>query len=231
MARKKKIPDHIKKRWERPERKRQMGTRSPRRFFLIVCEGAKTETNYFEELKKNLPKGVLDTMQLDILGEGRNTVSLLEKAEKIRVYRERSMPGSYDQVWVVFDRDGFPKEQFNQTIVKAGQSVPQIHCAWSNKAFELWYLLHFAFYQDAASQDQYTKRLEKAISKHRSGYQYDKSDPNMYELLRQYGDERKAIEWAKELESRYSDRNYADHNPCTTVYRLVEELNAFLENK
>ena len=59
MARKLKIPNHIKKQRERVESKRLEGIKSKRRFFLIVCEGEKTEPNYFESLKNDLPKGDL----------------------------------------------------------------------------------------------------------------------------------------------------------------------------
>ena len=47
-----------------------------RRWFLIVCEGEKTEPNYFRSfpVNKNL-------IRLDIKGEGKNTKSLVEKAK------------------------------------------------------------------------------------------------------------------------------------------------------
>jgi len=46
-----------------------------RRWFLIVCEGEKTEPNYFRKFP-------VDTkvIKLDIQGEGKNTKSLVEKA-------------------------------------------------------------------------------------------------------------------------------------------------------
>ena len=43
MARKIKIPNHIKKRYKRIETKRLEGVKSKRKFYLIVCEGEKTE--------------------------------------------------------------------------------------------------------------------------------------------------------------------------------------------
>lgn len=47
----------------------------------------------------------------------------------------------------------------------------------------------------------------------------------MYDLLKQYGDQTAAIRNAKRLERTYSSRHdYANHNPCTLVYRLIEEL-------
>ena len=67
MARKVKIPNHIKKKHERIESKRLEEVKSKRRFYLIVCEGEKTEPNYFESLKNDLPKGVLDVCDFKIV--------------------------------------------------------------------------------------------------------------------------------------------------------------------
>ena len=49
MARKVKIPNHIQKRLAREENKRKRNTKSKRKYFLIVCEGEKTEPNYFKK--------------------------------------------------------------------------------------------------------------------------------------------------------------------------------------
>lgn len=59
MARKIKIPNERLKRFGREEQKRKKDIRKKRKFYLIVCEGEKTEPNYFQGLKEDLPKGVL----------------------------------------------------------------------------------------------------------------------------------------------------------------------------
>ena len=46
MARKAKVDNHLKKRLERQERKRKENFRSIRQYYLIVCEGEKTEPLY-----------------------------------------------------------------------------------------------------------------------------------------------------------------------------------------
>lgn len=226
MARTQKVPNHLRKRLERQERKRRVGVRPIRQYFLIVCEGEKTEPLYFEAFKADLPKGVLQNTTLEIEGEGKNTLSLIQEIQKIRARRERVMGRLYDQVWAVFDRDSFPAQNFNNAIFKARNAVPEIFCAWSNEAFELWYLLHFEFYQDAASRRDYQARLEQVISQ-RTGkpFQYRKNDPGMYALLKVHGNVEQAIRWAMELERRHEGENFADHNPCTQLYRLVEMLN------
>ncbi len=49
--------------------------------------------------------------------------------------------GDYDQVWCVFDRDDLLPRQISEALHYAQQGA--IRVAFSNQAFELWYLLHF----------------------------------------------------------------------------------------
>ncbi len=225
MARTEKVPNELKKRLQRQEHRRREEIRSKRLYFLIVCEGEKTEPLYFEALKKDLPKGILENAVIEIEGEGKNTLSLIESVAKIRERREAESGRSYDQTWAVFDRDSFLPQNFNNAIFKARQAQPEIKCAWSNEAFELWYLLHFEFYQDAASRRFYQERLEQAVAR-RTGkaYRYQKNDPNMYHLLKEHGNQQQAMEWAESLEQWHHGENFADHNPCTLVYRLIKAL-------
>lgn len=225
MARTEKVANHLRKRLKRQEQKRREGVRMQRQYFLIVCEGAKTEPLYFEAFRADLPKGVLENTNLEIEGEGKNTLSLIEEVMEIRRRREKAVGRHYDQVWAVFDSDSFPAQNFNNAIFKARDANPEIRCAWSNEAFELWYLLHFEFFQDAASRHQYQARLEQVISqKMGKSFKYLKNDSDMYALLKKYGNRRQAIAWAAALEKRHQRENFADHNPCTKVYKLVQEL-------
>lgn len=144
---------------------------------------------------------------------------------KIRERREREIGREYDQTWVVFDRDSFPAQNFNNAIFKARDTNPKVYCAWSNEAFELWYLLHFDFCQDAASRDSYQKRIEQALTRQTGmTYCYQKNDPRMYHLLKKHGNQQQAIEWAEKLTHLHTGENFADHNPCTLVYQLVQAL-------
>jgi hypothetical protein len=225
MARTQKVPNHLKKRLERKERKRKEEIRSKRLYFLIVCEGEKTEPLYFEAFKNDLPKGVLENAIIDIEAEGKNTLSLIDEVEKIRKRREKDTGLTYDRTWAVFDRDSFPPQNFNNAIFKARDATPEILCAWSNEAFELWYLLHFEFYQDAASRHDYQARLEKVISQRMGApFKYTKNNPDMYPLLKKWGNQQQAVTWAEHLDQWHPGENFADHNPCTLVYKLVQEL-------
>jgi hypothetical protein len=219
MARVSKVDNSIKKRFAREEKKRLVGTREKRVYFLIICEGEKTEPNYFEALKKDLPIGTLVVADMTIKGTGRNTESLVDFTLKFRQNSNRK----FDRVWAVFDRDSFTEDQFNNAIIKA--EANEISCAWSNEAFELWFLLHFQFVNNSMSRKDYQSFFEREI-KRVSGkvYTYKKNDINTYSILKELGNQAQAIIWAKQLRDLYDDSKHADHNPCTLVYKLIEEL-------
>ena len=135
MARKIKIPNEIKKRHERAALQRIKNTRTKRIYYLIVCEGAKTEPNYFEGLKRDLPQGVLTACQIEVEGTGYNTQSLIDEAIRLKVAFQKETGRAVDRLWVVFDRDSFTANDFNSAVTRCRTMQPSIGCAWSNEAF------------------------------------------------------------------------------------------------
>jgi len=226
MARKVKIPNEQMKRFAREEQRRKQDIRAKRMYYLIVCEGEATEPNYFEGLKQDLPKGVLTAYQIDIEGTGRNTQSLVDEALRLKIAYEKDNTRSVDKLWVVFDRDSFAVNDFNNAINRCAQQNPVLGCAWSNEAFELWYLLHFHYYNNAISRKDYQDLIEQNLQPFLGpDYRYQKNSVEMYALLKEYGSIEDAIRNAKNLESNFAGRlDYANHNPCTMVYKLVYEL-------
>ncbi len=95
-----------------------------------------------------------------------------------------------------------------------------IHVAYSNEAFEIWYLLHFYFHDAATSRTQYKKMLTARL-----GFPYKKNDPAMYDHLLHSQDV--AIRNAKNLLNSYANHIPSSDNPSTTVHVLVEELNKY----
>ena len=226
MARKVKISNEWLKRFAREEHKRKQDIRAKRMYYLIVCEGEKTEPNYFEGLKQDLPNGVLTAYQIDIEGTGRNTASLVDEALRLKGQYEEDHDRPVDRLWVVFDRDSFPANDFNSAVLRCESADPEIGCAWSNEAFELWYLLHFHHYQNAMNRRQYQDLIEQNLKPHLGDdYTYEKNSGEMYDLLKEHGSIDDAIRNAKRLTQNYEGRkDYAEHNPCTMVWLLVEEL-------
>jgi len=187
--------------------KRRKNFKPIKKNFLIVCEGTKTEPKYFQCFR--VPKKVFD-----VVGLGANTESLVEKAIKIRDNESTS----YDEVWCVFDRDSFPAQNFNNALALAESN--NIHIAYSNEAFEIWYLLHFNFHDTATSRTQY-----KTMLTDRLGFPYQKNDPAMYDHLLHL--QEAAIRNAKKLFKSYANHRPSLDNPSTTVHDLVQKLNKY----
>lgn len=200
---------------------------------LIVCEGTKTEPNYFEAFK-TLNGGTI-VYDIDVRGLGQNTTDVVDKAIELK------SKGDYDRVWAVFDKDSFSANKFNGAIIKAQNNG--IGCAWSNEAFELWYLYHFMNRVTAMSRTEYKRAISEAVNnspkyKSRKVYEYAKNDKDNYRIMTTYGSMENAIRFAEAKSCDYTDQRYATHNPCTMVFKLVrqligkdEELNKELTNK
>jgi len=225
MARKIKIEPAILKRRERQEYRRQINFKPKRKSFLIVCEGEKTEPNYFEALKLALPKGVLEVVDFRIIGEGVNTENLVQQAVTLRKRWELETGIEIDKLWVVFDKDSFSALAFNNAI-QFCKNIPNTEAAWSNEAFEIWYLLHFEFYNTAIPRESYKQRIQANLrNKGLNDFVYTKNRKDMFDLLTKYGDQNLAIKHAKNREKIYGGASdFANQNPCTMLYKIVTEL-------
>jgi hypothetical protein len=186
--------------------RRRINFREVRQRFLVVCEGEKTEPNYFRSFR--VPKDVVV-----VRGLGDNTLTLVKKALELR------RDDDYDQVWCVFDRDDFPTQNFNAAVELARHNG--LHVAYSNEAFELWYLLHFNYHDTAISRHDYITKLSKLL-----GRPYAKNSEMMYAELE--GRQADAIRNAHRLLAQRDPPNPAFDNPSTTVHLLVEQLNRFI---
>lgn len=218
MARKIKIDSAQKKRFAKEETKRRESQRDLLAYFLIVCEGAKTEPQYFKAFPKRNKNWIVD---LRCEGGGINTMGVVKEAIRLRDQSAQQ----FDRVWAVFDKDSFPDHNFNQAIKTAIKG--RVKVAWSNEAFELWYLLHFQYRNTAMSRGEYQVCLSNEVNKRKKGkenYGYEKNAADNYRIVTEYGDQAQAIKWAEKLENTFTNTQYAKRNPCTTVYKLVREL-------
>lgn len=217
MAKKGKVDRGKFKAGRKFNHRRPYRTSNPRKYYLIVCEGEKTERNYFEAFKSDLPKGVI---AIDVVGAGMNTLSLLNEATRLREKRKKERKAGfvvyeYDEVWIVFDKDDF--NQYDLAIIRAEQE--QIKCAYSNQAFELWYLLHFDYHDSALHRSQYQEMLSERL-----GFNYEKNASNIYDALKK-NSQADAIRNAKKLYKSYDNISPAQKDPSTKVHELVEQLN------
>lgn len=193
-------------------------------YHLIVTEGTDTEPRYFEAIKKSINEKFRDHIQLVIEGVGDNTLSLFEKARQ-EAYNSAN---EYKHVWIVYDTDDFPAEHINYMVVlceKASTEDMTFHAVWSNQCIELWFLLHFGFYQSDIHRSEYWDKLSGYLKS--MGYgDYAKNREDMYFILRPFMDA--AIHNAKRLDEINTGKLPAIAAPGTKVYELIEKLKPYL---
>lgn len=191
--------------------------RKPRAVIHIYTEGQETEPRYFEAIKKELR---LHTIRINVMGCGMSTTSLVDRAilDREKEKKQEIDEDYSDEWWAVFDRDSHP--DFDQAIAHAKKN--DIHVAYSNEAFELWFLLHFDFIDAGLDRDMLNKKLAKKLGK-----KYEKSMQIYPEIKALEAD---AIRNAKRCESIHKNHlSHGKRNPCTTVYKLVERLRKFAQ--
>jgi RloB-like protein len=188
--------------------------------FLIVCEG-QTEELYF----KSFP---ILTADIKPVHQGCSKSVLVEC---VKVYLENE---TYDEIWCVFDMDYSPEvagqfDDYNNAIntaIKEGYK-----CAYSNDAFELWFILHYQY----IDQEQLRKFFFKTLSKYWE-INYEKHGKmrnfakSIYSRLLsdQRASQEMAIKNAYRLLDNQKEKIYHLQNPSTTVCFLVQELNLHL---
>jgi hypothetical protein len=87
--------------------------------------------------------------------------------------------------------------------------------AYSNEAFELFYLLHFAYHDAALSRSQHGAKLTKCL-----GEKYEKNDETMYETL--LGNQEQAIQHAQPILRRFGLESTV--RPSLAFYNTFEEI-------
>lgn len=198
------------------------------RTFLIVCEGKNTEPEYFRKFP-------VQSVEIIVKGMGRSKSSLVNEAKRLKA--EPDFKGA--EVWCVFDYDHKPDEadsqpaDFNGAIEDATKSGIQV--AWSNDSIELWFLLHYKYLDTALEREGYYPILKDVwgLESFSNEAKTRSFCENLYDLLNEGpANQAQAIERAKRLDEEHMTTGAPYHQrcPCTTIYRLVETLNAYIKN-
>lgn len=216
----------LNKSWMQP--RRDKAKKLQPEYHLIVTEGTDTEPAYFGAIKEIINSRYQGKIQLNVFGEGDNTLNLLNKARK----RAEADPNGYKHVWVVYDTDDFPPEHIDRTAQLCDAwSIPgeiTYHAIWSNQCIELWFLLHFSYMHSDLRRTEYWPKLTECLRSLDEG-DYTKNRPDMYRILFPMMDF--AIANAKRLEEENQGRPPSKSAPGTTVYQLIELLKPYLTNE
>ena len=191
--------------------------------YLIVCEGKKTEPNYFNGLKKQINEkygNKVDVLipNIEVQGTGRNTIDLVKYTQKFVNYTSKI----YGQVWVVFDKDDYNNEQFELAIANC-----EYNACWSNPNFELWLLAHLKKVNKYISKNDVLDELNKEFQKNGLG-DYNKNDAKVFEKITKEGKLHIAIENCKHMEELNKNGQASERNPMTKVYKIVDGLKEYL---
>jgi len=194
---------------------RRRAKKAPYDVVLIVCEGGKTEPNYFSELIKAFR---LNNANIRILGRGSDPLSIVKFA--IETFRQEQ---EFDRVYCVFDRDRHTTydtalDRVRRTRLGRGSrifAIPSVPC------FEFWLLLHFTYTTrpfDAPVGDSICSRVIEELSNHLPAYR--KGDQDIFNKIQNRLDN--AITNARRVEQFHQTSE--TNNPYTLVHSLVEYL-------
>lgn len=212
----------MNKSWMKPRRDKEKKLQPE--YHLIVTEGTDTEPLYFGAIKKIIDRDFRGRVQLEVFGEGQNTLSLLEKARRRAVMD----PNGYKHVWVVYDTDDFPAEHIDKTARlchELSTEEMQYHAIWSNQCVELWFLLHFSYMHSDLRRTEYWPKLTTCLRSVGEG-DYTKDRPDMYRALFPMIDF--AIANAKRLDAENTGKPPSKSAPGTKMYELIEALKPYL---
>lgn len=191
--------------------------------WLFVCEGIKTEPNYITSLI-NYANSITDEspLMVKIEGVGKNTETLIKSVEDFFECAERfnsqKVGIPYAKTFVLFDKDSFTKNQFNNAILMAEHHgyIP----IWSNECFELWYILHFEYCISNNGREAYFSRLSNLLN-----IKYDKAD-DVFSLIHSPEKLKNAMCFSKKLnDASYSKKTASERVPCTQMFRVIDEIN------
>ena len=141
----------------RPKRRREKGK-------LVVVTNGQTEQLYFDQFP------VLGGLSKIFCHPGISNRRLLKKAQSTRdnLIHKGEYLEDIDEIWIVIDRDPDPTnprdaQVFRDILNDAKRS--SINVAYSNPAFEVWYLLHFHYEAAAIETRELERRLNRSLKK------------------------------------------------------------------
>ena len=193
-------------------RKKKEGKRRIKSRLYIVCEGMETEYNYF---KNYIDDCHLCEKYLDVrvFETSKNT------ARELIFFLKESRKSLNDELWAVFDKDGYTRHPDAFNMAKANN----IRIAFSSISFEYWILLHF----------EYTTRpfvrAEEIIShlKNKGYIDYEKNDRTTYEKIKDKTPVAvtHAVRVRKYQHEANPDSKIYEMNPYTNIDELLDSIN------
>ena len=176
---------------------------------LIVCEGSKTEPNYFHGLRNSLR---LTTANVEITGDSDpNPASVVAFAEKL-CSDEKKTDLPFDHVFCVFDKDNHSDYQAAVSQIENMKPKGVFHGITSVPAFEYFLLLHYTYSTRPCNSAEVLSALNKCIKNYRKG------NKNIFSIVEDHLETAKTNA-AKSLKAAHQS---GTDNPSTQAHILVD---------
>ena len=211
---------HKRKAKQARELARRKAHRAPYAKVLIVCEGEKSEPNYFNGLKDHHS---LNSANVEICGECGSSPRNIYQYARQRYREEKDAGDPFDQVFCVFDKD--THTTYQSTIDQINRATPKniYNATTSVPCFEYWLLLHFNYTTRPYVTSPKNSACDQVLAELR-GYipDYAKGGNDFFPALIDQ------LEFAKNNAARSlkAANVIQTDNPTTRVHKLV----AFLQN-
>lgn len=210
------------------KKKRQVKTiPEGKNIYMFYC-GKCTEPDYFNSInsiikinKENESRGITKYNFLE------KTIPVDPKQmAKIVIKTINSSSIHLDEVFVVFDKDSFKDDNFDNAI-KMIQDLNGKHddtCfipLWSNQCLELWFILHFEYLQAQLERTDYFSKMKTYLKLKK----YKKNIKDIKDLIALNGGKISfAIENAHKLLDMHKEKtSFSDKFPATNVVEFFDE--------
>lgn len=195
--------------------------RTPPTTVFIACEGSNTEPLYFEKLNEIMEEE--DNYPFAITVYPDKELDKNPKTDAIGLVNVAiDCKEDFDELWVVFDKDGYTKHKEAFELAKENN----INVAFSSISFESWVLLHFE-----RSNILFAKSANIIDEKFRNNNRYleDYAKSGDYNLYPKIQDKTKKAfknaSWLRNwLNSNNPNYSIYEVNPYTDVDSLVKKL-------
>jgi hypothetical protein len=212
------------------ELRRQKAKCAPYDRVLIVCEGEKTEPNYFKRLREKLR---LKTANIVIVDDKSGVDPLKVVNFAIEKYLNEYKKGyKFNRIYCVFDKDRHAT--YNTALKKVDISSrlkggATLYAITSVPCFEVWILLHFEYttrpFCAAGIGASHCATVETQLKKHIPNYL--KGKPDIHDIVTEKLPN--ALRNAKQLTDFHE--NSGTDNPSTNVHELIEYLQNISDKK
>lgn len=217
---------------------RNSPSRNVRDKILIICEGQKTEKNYFLDLIKHYR---IKSAKVRVVSSKQPEPANIFKKAKQELKKSESNGDAYDKIFCVFDKDEhssyaetlssieYEKNKFSKKVKSNKKKKELIYVAVnSNPCFEFWLLLHFKK-SDKPYKSMHNKsaclQVEEDLKKHIKNYK--KNSDNIFQATKD------KLPTALENSAKINQENInlsEKNRNSTQVCVLVKALKALAES-